>query len=252
MQHPLHHPLQHPLIGITCGEITNAKEVWAGPSYGQRYTYIDAVAAAGGVPLVLPLVDDECLLRAMYDLCDGFLMAGGNDVDPAQYGQEWNPKTKDISPRRDEQELQLLRWALDDDKAVLGICRGMQLLNVELGGNLFQDISSEVNDSENHVASVDQEDFAYLAHGLKLDPDSRLAKILEADHIETNALHHQAVNTLGDGLVATGWAEDDVIEAIELPVKRFVLAVQSHPEALTTVEPKWQKLFRAFVENSKK
>ena len=241
-----------PFIGITVGEIVNAKETWAPPSYGQRRLFIDAVVAAGGVPLILPLIGDETILRALYELCSGLLLSGGNDVDPSLYGAQPDEHTKDISPRRDAQELLLLKWALSDHVPVLGICRGMQLMNVALGGSLHQDIASKLPGSVNHTATVDKEDFTYLAHKLKLDPKSKLAGILGAEDIKTNALHHQSVNKLSDQLIATAWAEDGIIEAVELPGKRFVIGVQSHPEALIIAEPRWHELFQSFVESSKK
>ncbi len=239
------------LIGITVGEITNVREVWTDPSYGQRRTYIDAIVAAGGTPIMLPLLDNEATLRQLYKLCAGIVLSGGNDVDPAQYGEELEPETKDISPKRDEQERLLIKWALKDNKPVLGICRGMQLLNVALGGSLYQDIARELPAADNHTASVEHKDFAYLAHTLSIKPDSQLAKILGTEKIETNALHHQAIRELSDQLTATAWTHDDIIEAVELPTNRFVVAVQSHPESLTSVDPRWQKLFTAFVENTR-
>jgi putative glutamine amidotransferase len=238
-----------PLIGLSVGEFYNLQEQWAGSSYGQRRDYVDAILQAGGIPLLLPIVDNVENLRPLYDICQGILFCGGNDIDPAQYGAELNAElTKDISPRRDEQELQLLKWALEDDKPALGICRGMQVMNVGGGGTMCQDVLALRPGSQNHRASSEKQDFAYLSHVLQLDPASKLAHVLDTHSIETNALHHQAVDKLGDNLVISARSEDGVVEGLEFTDKKFILGVQSHPEALTDVEPRWQRLFKAFVD----
>ncbi|MEK7599675.1 MAG: gamma-glutamyl-gamma-aminobutyrate hydrolase family protein [Patescibacteria group bacterium] len=240
-----------PLIAITSGEITDHDFPWAPVAYGKAHTYTDAIAHAGGVPVLVPLIDDIKLLRRLYDACDGIMFSGGNDLDPSSYGALVSPETKDTSPRRDKQELQLFKWALEDNKPVLGICRGMQLMNVAVGGSLHQDINASVPDAHNHAASADREDFSHLVHTLNIDAESDLAKIM-GNNIQTNGLHHQAVDVLGEGFVATAYAEDGVIEAIEMPAKQFMIGVQSHPEALESgVQPIWAKLFKAFVDSSK-
>ena len=246
-----------PLIAITVSEITNNDETWLPTVYGQFRTYTDAVIRAGGAPFVVPLTDDETVLRRLYEQCDGLLLPGGNDLDPATYSRpsssnKVNPSTHPqltiISPRRDRQEIQLLKWALQDDKPVLGICRGMQLINVALDGSLLADINVDLPSANNHEANIRKKDFHQPAHRLRLTAGSQLAAVLGTDTIDTNSLHHQAVHKLGRGLVAAAHAEDGVIEAIELPGKRFVIGVQSHPEALEAeTEPLWRQLFQAFV-----
>lgn len=238
-----------PVIGVTSGEVLNNNEAWAPSVYGQAHTYTNAIARAGGAPIILPIVQDETTLRRLYELCAAILFSGGNDIDPLLYGARPLPLTQNISRRRDSQELQLLKWALAEEKPVLAICRGMQLLNVAHGGSLYQDIATEVPAAKDHKKSEHAQSFDHIAHILTISPTSRLAKILETLQIPANALHHQAVRQLGSGLVATAWSEDDIVEAIELPTKQqFVVGVQSHPEALEArVEPRWQKLFQAFV-----
>ena len=217
--------------------------------YGQSRTYIDAVLHAGGAPVILPIVNDISTLQRLYEQCDGLLLSGGNDVDPSLYGEERKDYTEKPAEARDAQELQLIRWAREDDKPLLAICRGAQLLNVALGGTLYQDVAHEVAGAHDHTASVRQKDFAYIAHErLLLKPGSRLAGILDVGEIKTNALHHQSIKTLGNGLRLAAWTEDDVIEAVELPEAKFVIGVQSHPEALENeAEPRWRKLFEAFT-----
>jgi putative glutamine amidotransferase len=242
-----------PLIAITVGEVINYEngEAWTPIIYGQFHTYTDAVARAGGAPFIIPLVDDEAILRKLYDQCHGLLLSGGHDLDPGTYNAPPAPVKLKPSSKRDKQELQLLKWALEDDKPVLGICRGMQLLNVALSGSLHQDIASELATKSNHLLNLDKQDFRHLAHRLEIAPNSQLAAILGQAQVDTNSLHHQAVHELGNGLVATARAEDGVIEAIELPGKRFVVGIQSHPEALEAeTELLWRKLFEAFVSSA--
>lgn len=241
-----------PFIAITVGEIVRNDATWSPVVHGQAHTYTDAVVHAGGVPIIIPLVDDETALRRLYDQCSGLLFSGGNDLDPASYNADPSPHIKNPSPKRDKQELKLLGWALNDDKPVLGICRGMQLINVALGGSLHQDIVSELPDSHNHEVSAHNQNMHHIAHELTIKPGSLLAKSLSSDHASTNALHHQAIQKLGDGIVATAHAEDGIIEAIELPGKKFVVGIQSHPEALEAeAEPLWRQLFVAFIDSAK-
>lgn len=241
-----------PIIGITSGEIVNKDESWSPVTYGQSRTYIDAVVNNGGIPIILPIVDDKSVTKSLYDMCDGILVSGGNDPDPKIYGEDPLPLVVNFSRRRDEHELKLISWALVDNKPILGICRGMQLINIHLGGDLFQDIQSQIGGSIDHRASSEQKTLTDLGHTLKIKPDSKFAKIAGKNKIGANAHHHQAIRNLGEGLVATAWAEDGIIEAIEIPDKTFVIAVQPHPESLeNSVEPRWAKLFSAFVEASR-
>jgi putative glutamine amidotransferase len=244
-----------PFIAVTVRELIDNSEEWTPIVYGQFHTYTDAVVRAGGVPIIVPLIDHRPVLRRLYDQCDGLLLSGGNDLDPSTYKSALSSRARNrarsVSPRRDKQELQLLKWALEDDKPVFGICRGMQLINVALGGSLHQDIGADLPAAHNHEASADHKNFSHLAHKLKINPGSQLAAILETDAVATNALHHQAIKKLGAGLVVTAHSEDGVIEAIELPTMRFVIGVQSHPEALEAeTEQLWRKLFIAFVNSA--
>lgn len=247
-----------PLIAITVGEVINESESWVPPVHGQSHTYSDAIIRAGGAPLVLPLTDDEEVQKRLYEQCDGLLLTGGADLDPRVCGASCpSPKAgstcdmhdRPFSPRRDRQEVRLLKWALADNKPVLGICRGMQLINTALGGSLHHDINTDLPLAHDHEANINKKDFNHLAHSLRLESGSKLAVILGIDTVSTNTLHHQAIKRLGKGLVATAHAEDGVIEAIELPDRYFVIGVQSHPEALEAkIEPLWRELFGAFVD----
>jgi len=239
-----------PLIGITAGEARNKYYPNAPKMYGQQYTYIEAVERAGGVPIILPIVKDEAVMRQLFEQCDGLLLAGGNDINPQSYHAEPSPHTKHIHQERDSQELMLARWAVAADKPLLAICRGMQILNTAQGGTLYQDIPTELPEADVHEipdeASANREH--QLVHALIVEPKSRLADILQATTIQTNAYHHQALKTLGTGIVVTSRTPDEVIESVEMPDQRFAIGVQSHPESLEAdIEPQWRKLFSAFI-----
>jgi putative glutamine amidotransferase len=240
-----------PVIGIASGEIYNKLEMWRPKSYGQNQTFVDSVLRAGGVPILLPLTTDESVLGQLGEMLDGLYLAGGNDLHPQLYGETPTGKTNDFSELRDVTEQFLLRQALASNKPVLGICRGMQLLNTQLGGTLYQDIATELPGSLDHDISNKLKKLTDLSHILSIKPGSRLAQIVGEENLGTNAHHHQAVKKLGKGLQATAWTSDNVIEAIELIEYPFAIGVQAHPEALTQVEPRWAALFHAFIGAAK-
>jgi putative glutamine amidotransferase len=237
-----------PLIAITCGEIRNNLETWSPIVYGQSQTYIEAVIRAGGVPFLLPLATAPEVLQRLYALADGVLFAGGNDPAPTLYGEIPSVHVADVSRLRDTVESQLLTWALADKKSLFGICRGMQLLNVHLGGTLYQDIPTDLPQASDHNSSTKRRNLKDIAHILKVKGDSKLAEILESTTIGANTHHHQAVKKLGTNLIADAWSEDGIVEGLELVSGGFAIGVQAHPESLEAhAEVKWQKLFRAFV-----
>ena len=186
--------------------------------------FSDAVEAAGGVPVLLPCSD--AALRAL-DRVDGLVMTGGSDVDPARYGEEPHPAVYGVDAERDRVELALVTAALERGMPILAVCRGMQLLNVALGGSLVQHL--EPGDGDHHAA-WDVETHS-LVHEASFASGSLAARCYGAA-TAVNSLHHQAVNRLGNGLVATGWATDGTVEAAEIPGSP-VLAVQWHPELVT-------------------
>jgi putative glutamine amidotransferase len=240
-----------PVIGITVGEVRNQMYPTTPRVQGQMHTYIDAIVRTGGVPLLIPLVGDEPKLKQLYNLCDGLLFAGGNDIDPELYGEKASWRTRRVFRERDDQELQLIKWALKDKKSCLCICRGMQLLNIARGGTLFQDIPTEIPGAGAHdMIEREAADYRHIAHRIDIKPASRLARILGVAEIGANAYHHQAIKLLGEGLVVTAVADDGiVVEAIEMPDEKFMIGVQSHPEAIEAkVEPTWRRLFTAFIE----
>ncbi len=236
-----------PYIGITCGEVKNETVPWYPTTYGQTFTYVEAIVRAGGVPVILPLVRDKTTRRKLYDLCQAILFAGGNDVNPKRYSQAPVEQTVHISDLRDAQEAQLFRWSIEDKKPFLAICRGMQLLNVVQGGTLYQHIPNDFPAALDHIASQTKQDVRHLAHEIIVEPESRLARAIGVTKLDANSNHHQAIDRLGDRLTATAWTTDGVIEAIELAAEHFAVGVQSHPEALEATMPEWRRLFTSFV-----
>lgn len=243
--------MKRPIIGITAGEAVNMYYPDSPKVYGQMYVYIEAIERAGGVPLVLPIVQSRPVLKDMYDLCDGILLAGGNDVNPAHYNEPVSKYTRHIHDERDVQEIALWELAKKDDKPVLAVCRDLHIVNTAQGGKLHQDIPTELPKAEVHrIPEGVPDDYEHqVVHRVRFAAGSKLAEILGEGPLGANSYHHQAIKQLGEGLKATSWSEDEVIEGIEMTGQSFAVGVQSHPESLeATIEPKWRKLFNAFIE----
>jgi putative glutamine amidotransferase len=225
--------MRAPLIGI-CTALEQARwGVWDQPAMLLPRNYIDAIQRAQGVALMLPpdplvIADPDIVL----DLIDGLLLAGGADVDPQFYGEQRAPQTVHTVPERDEFELALARRAIERDIPFLGVCRGMQVMNVAQGGTLIQDLPTLLGHAE-HCRVPGNFDGA--DHPVHLAAGSRAAKAAGGEHAGSLSHHHQAIGRIGEDLVVTGWADlDELPEAIEVPDKRFALGVQWHPEADAT------------------
>jgi putative glutamine amidotransferase len=233
-----------PAIGITCRTLPAA----GGPSrVGQNESYVRALMRAGAAPVLLPQLTEHSRLRRLYDALDGLLLPGGEDVDPARYGEARHEKCGSVSPELDEVELTLTRWAVDDGKPVFAICRGIQVLNVALGGTLYQDIAAQIPGGAEHVKHRrGPRDF--LAHTAAITPGSRLALILGATSLPVNSLHHQAVKDVAPGLAVVARTPDSLIEALEVSEHPFAIGVQWHPEELVDRDARSQNLFDALVE----
>jgi putative glutamine amidotransferase len=240
-----------PLIGITTGEIKNLTEPWSPITYGQSHTYSDAIIQAGGLPVLLPIINDSETLTQTYNKLDGLLFAGGNDVDPKLYGQKAYRETAGFSLLRDNMETRLMDLALGQKKPVLAICRGMQLLNVVCGGSLYQHIKKDLTLASDHEISTHKKTPTDLAHKLSVEPTSKLASIINSDTIFANTHHHQAIHKLGDNLYVSAHSEDDLIEAVESHGDGYVIGIQCHPESLSSVEPKWDLVFVSFIESAR-
>ncbi|MEG0804541.1 MAG: gamma-glutamyl-gamma-aminobutyrate hydrolase family protein, partial [Pygmaiobacter sp.] len=207
--------------------------------------YSAAVRRAGGVPVWLGWTRDDKAIRAMRDRCDAFLFTGGEDVDPALYGQARFAACGKANALRDDFEAQLLAQVLPTGKPILGICRGCQMLNAALGGTLYQDLPQNI--TECHL------DFARrgtAVHGVHIVPGTTLATVFGAVNIGVNSLHHQAVWELAPSLIVAARSEQGVIEAVELPQHPFCVGVQWHPEHLAACERAQQKLFDVWIERA--
>ena len=227
-----------PVIGITTYFERAAWGVWDKPAALVPATYVRSIEAAGGRPLLIPPLAEAG--PETVEALDGVIFSGGSDIDPTLYGCEPHTETKIIRPERDEGEQHLMSCALDLDLPLLAICRGMELLNITRGGTLEQHLPDRTQEVA-HKAGTG----AYSTHEVEIKPDSRLGEILGSS-IEVQSHHHQAPDTLGDGLNEVAWAPDDTIEGIEMPSKRFVIGVIWHPE-----EDSDPSLFQALVAESR-
>jgi putative glutamine amidotransferase len=210
------------VIGITSYAQEASFGAWRLPTAFVPLDYVDAVERAGGRPLVVPPSDDG--VQETLDALDGIVFSGGTDLDPRTYGAEPHPATDPPQRRRDAGELALLRAALARDMPTLAICRGSELLNVVLGGDLVQHLPDVVGD-ETHK----QVPGVFSEHGVRIDPGSRLGELV-GEHAPVKSHHHQGFGRIGDGLVAAAWAEDGTPEALEDRSRRFMLGVLWHPE----------------------
>jgi putative glutamine amidotransferase len=219
--------MSRPVIGISTAVEQARWGPWDQDAMLTPLTYVDVVGAAGGVPILLP--PDPATTDSpggLVDLIDALLLIGGADLDPASYGGDAHPEIVRTRPERDRFEIGLARESVERDIPVLGICRGMQVLNVARGGTLVQHLPDELRD-ERHEPTPGR----FAEHSVRLEPGSLAARAAGGELLTVKSHHHQGVSELGDGLVATGWAqEDDVIEALELRDRGFVLGVLWHPE----------------------
>lgn len=212
-------------------------------------TYCRGVELAGGAPIGIPLELSDESLQTIFSHLDGLLLAGGVDIDPNEYGEELEDFCGDIEPARDATELTLTRWALNGDKPILGICRGIQLLNVAAGGSLYQDVFKQLEVELPHQHEKG-EPYNLLKHSVKLDPDSRVARALGDNDIKVNSLHHQALKQVAPRFRIVGRASDGIVEAIESADERYVVGVQFHPEWMLDDDRRMLNLFRDFVKAS--
>jgi putative glutamine amidotransferase len=215
-------------IGISAAVERVRWGAWEEEVAMQTVVYAAAVQAAGALALLLP--PDETVAETpdpLLDRIDGLILSGGCDVDPATYGAERHPATRGVRPERDRFEVALLRGALERSMPILGICRGMELMNVALGGTLIQHLPDLVGHGEHRRTPGVMGD-----HEVRLEPGSLAARAAGREEVAVKSHHHQGVDTLGEGLVASGWAvaDDRVVEAFELRGHRFALGVLWHPE----------------------
>lgn len=234
--------MRKPIIGITAGKRSDG-------SVGVPADYIDAVVRSGGTPLLLPPMDDLNAVAAMVKTVDGLLLSGGGDIVPKEYGEQPHPKTASQDAVRDRTEFAATRAAMERRIPILGICRGVQVLNVALGGTLVQDVPSQVPHAASHHTGDNK---TALPHTVKIEPDTLLARVLGTTDTGVTSRHHQAVKDVAAGLRINCQAPDGVIEGLEAADGRSILAVQCHPESCCTEHPIFQKLFDWLVAEAGK
>ena len=235
--------MKRPMIGVIPLWDEEKESIWMLPGYMQ------GLEDTGSIPLILPLTASETMLSQIVDSFDGFLFTGGQDVNPALYNQEKSANCGEVCDVRDRMEGFIFREAvLNQNKPALGICRGIQLFNALLGGTLYQDIPTEFPSQINHDNGPP---FDTPDHSVRVLQDSPLFKLVGKEHIEVNSLHHQGIDTIAEGLEIMALSEDGLAEAVYMPDRFYVWAVQWHPE-FSLNDQVSKKLFASFSENSKK
>lgn len=235
--------MQTPLIGITTFRSKPAGEKAA--LYSLSEMYVQAVTRAGGVPVLIPVELTQTESAVLITCLDGLLLSGGGDVLPERYGGQPHPKVGSVDTERDDLEISLVQMAARQDLPFLGICRGLQVVNVALGGTLYEDIATQCDNPLRHAYYPDWPR-DHRAHAVEAQPDSRLVQITGSQKFEVNSLHHQGLREVAPDLRAVAWAPDGVVEAVELPGHPFGLAVQWHPECIPD-SAESRALFAAFV-----
>ena len=218
-------------------------------SYWMLPGYMDLIIKSGGVPVMLSFSDDEQSVKEIADRFDGFVFTGGDDIDPAKYGEEKIPQCGQPCVHRDSLEFALFSEAVKTDKPILGICRGMQFLNAALGGTLYQDLPTQ---KPSEVCHKQPAPFDALTHSVTVEKGTLLYDIVGTEKLMVNTLHHQAVDKIAPCLVPCAKADDGIVEAAYDPEKAFLLGVQWHPEMIFGHEENSIKIGKAFVEACKK
>jgi putative glutamine amidotransferase len=246
---------RRPLIGVTTSEVRRAETVEPTPEgepprheMALGLTYLKAIELVGGLPVVIPPLDIR-LIEPLLDRLDGICLSGGPDLHPGAYDAEPDPHLGPTEPDLDRFELAIASAADMRELPILAICRGTQALNIVRGGTLHQHIPDlhPETDGDGVVHHRQRIPGNEASHGVKLDPASRLAATIDASTTGVNSFHHQAIDRLGHDLVATAWADDGTIEAVEDPSRRFLIGVQWHAELLVERREE-ESLFRSFVE----
>ncbi len=236
-----------PVIGITPSPLVDERPHGTFERYAMSSNYVEAILAAGGVPLVLPFQDGNT--ASLLDLVDGILLSGGGDPAPDLYGDnDVHAKTYGVHPLRDRFELELIDGANARDTPILCICRGMQILNVSYGGTLYQDLPTSGVTTHEHRQEESNLPPDAISHEVHLEDGSPLATIYGSERIGTKSFHHQAIKDVGNGLQVYGRTEDGLVEATGDPTRAFVVAMQWHPEMMFKKHQQHEAPFRAFVD----
>jgi putative glutamine amidotransferase len=245
--------IDRPVIGVPTQNLQSIGGISADipPSWVMSHRYVQALVSVGAVPWLIPLLgSDSETLRAIYEKLDGIFLPGGADIDPESYKAERHPTCDRSDPPRDAVELQLVRWAMDEAKPVLGVCRGHQIINLAAGGTLHQDLKALRPGSIRHDYFPFRDGFSrdHLAHPVKVAEGTMLRRFFGEAEVMVNSMHHQGIDRLGANLVATAVAPDGLIEGLEGRNDQFLIGVQWHPEVLMDADARTRRLFVAFVE----
>ena len=239
-------PLLHrPLIGVPTGR-ERSQRFHGLPLYIMNQTYVRTLENLGALPVLIPLQMTEATLRGIFERLDGILFPGGEDIDPSNYGEDRHHELGSTDKERDRTEMLLAGWALEEGLPVLGVCRGVQLLNVVCGGSLFQDLTSQAPSMHKHDYFPPTFERFRITHQVAIEERSTLARSLGQVH-EVNSMHHQGIRGLGNGLRVVGVAEDGLAEALEVSELPFTVGVQWHPEELAKTDEHSAGLFYQFV-----
>lgn len=231
------------LIGVTASHLTSKSGVL---HTSIPETYFQAILRSGGLPVLIPFDLGSALLEQLVERLDGVLFSGGGDIHPSVYNGRPHRLVDGVDTARDQLEISLVEQVVQAGKPFLGICRGLQLVNVALGGSIYEDVLDQRPQALRHQYSPEfPRD--YLAHSVRLEAYTRIGTLIPHSHIQVNSLHHQGIERLAPNLLASGYAPDGLIEAVELPDYPFGLAVQWHPEWLTG-DPDMKRLFSAFID----
>lgn len=230
-----------PVIALTTEYYLDKNE----RSVGSNYPYIDAVIGAGGIPVLVPVSDTSFSYDELIERIDGLILIGGEDILPLYYNESPIRGIGEISVQRDRAEMELFRKTYEKKIPILGICRGMQLINVALGGSLYQDLPTQCKKSAEHVSTMTLEEGF---HKIRLIKDSFLYTIFQKEELLVNSYHHQAVKELGRNLKVSAKSEDSVIEALESCDGYPLIATQFHPERMIYARKEIRKIFEHFIE----
>ena len=231
-----------PIIGVQPLVDKERESLWMLPGY------FEGIIEAGGIPVMLPLIEDEADIERLVNEFDGFVITGGQDVSPELYGMKDETGNVEACPERDRMEVILLNRIVDCDKPVLGICRGLQFINAAFGGSLYQDIPMQFPSDVNHRQPAPYDEPIHAVH---LNDGSWLREIAEAESIMVNSCHHQGIKVLASCLSESAKADDGLIEAFEMKDKKYVRAVQWHPEFMHKKDTISKKIFSDFIEHTR-
>ena len=240
--------MRKPIIGVTCSEGDEKTTIFL------RKNYLQSILDAGGIPVIIPYNGTQGDYAQLAEELDGFLFSGGMDVQPFLFGEETLAQCGAATPDRDELEMLLYKEVMARKKPVLGICRGIQMMNIAQGGTIYQDIPAYFKGTLEDGTKLSHSQASpgrVASHTVEVAPGSLLEELVGADSIRVNSFHHQAVKDAAPGTVVTGRSKDGLIEALEIPEHGFWLAVQWHPEYMTRDTDTAAALFRGLVEAAK-